>query len=235
MNSLAGQLEYNWERGFYSVVQDKWDDYYVVSTKSWNHGFFITEPQLTVIAAKARIGDSKEYSGDLINTLVNPVNGGWKIIENETFHPSELMGKGFQVGDKVRFEGQEWEYGGTNGGKAIISQYNQERVISMSMNVVYKDLKPVLPVEEEEHDYSLQRYSHTCDCGQWDSQLDRNNIDTLYAANFAVLGISSCNGQYVVCPKCYQKVRKNAEYQAIKTLTKSGIIKEGKISGIVNL
>lgn len=156
MNNLYDSLLYNWERGFYSVVQDKWDDYYVVSTKSWNHGFFITEPQLTVIAAKARIGDSKEYSGDLINTLVNPVNGGWKIIENETFHPSELMGKGFQVGDKVkvpRIDGSCEVIKASSGNK---DAYEVKLPINYSdmpsQFFTSSELKPVLPVEESKTD-----------------------------------------------------------------------------------
>ncbi len=164
MNNLYDSLLYNWERGFYSVVQDKWDDYYVVSTKSWNHGFFITEPQLTVIAAKARIGDSKEYSGDLINTLVNPVNGGWKIIENETFHPSELMGKGFQVGDKVKYKGVEMVIEGAMyiGSQPYYFCEGQKTRFSPL------ELKPVLPVEEKKEDplkgiMTLQQYHELAD------------------------------------------------------------------------
>lgn len=172
MNKLYDQLLYNWERGFYSVVQDKWDDYYVVSTKSWNHGFFITEPQLTVIAAKARIGDSKEYSGDLINTLVNPVNGGWKIIENETFHPSELMGKGFQVGDKVkvpRIDGSCEVIKASSGNK---DAYEVKLPINYSdmpsQFFTSSELKPVLPVEEKKEDplkgiMTLQQYHELAD------------------------------------------------------------------------
>lgn len=232
MNNLYDSLLYNWERGFYSVVKDKWDDYYVVSTKSFSGAFFVTEPHIAIDAAKHQVGNSKEYQDYLLDQMADAKNGGWKILENETFHPSELMGKGFQVGDKVTIPTSKepedvYEITDTYGrGEYSISCIKHE---DHCHDVYHQVLKPVLPVEEKEHDYSLQRYSHTCDCGQWDSQLDKNNIDTLYAANFAVLGISSCNGQYVLCPRCKQKVRKNAEYQAIKVLTESGLITDGKI------
>ena len=202
MNNLYDKLLYNWERGFYSVVKDKWDDYYVVSTKSWNHGFFITEPQLTVIAAKARVGDSKEYSGDLINTLVNPVNGGWNIIENETFHPSELMGKGFQVGDKVEYKGSIME----------VDHFNDhdERIFGMREiggAPIYDgwhtsaQVKPVLPVEENKN---------CMKCGVYVSEND--------------IGVIRTETDYFCCLSCDREVNK-----VIELLKKTKVITEGKI------
>ena len=219
--TLQQQLEYFWERGFYSVVKDTEATslcYFIISTKDENGRFRESEYSQTVEDAKLSIGANPGEKLGYLDYMDN-----WKIVD--TIHPSELMGKGFQVGDKVKYKGVEMVIEGAMyiGSQPYYFCEGQKTRFSPL------ELKPVLPVEEKEHDYSLQRYSHTCDCGQWDSQLDKNNIDTLYAANFAVLGISSCNGQYVLCPRCKQKVRKNAEYQAIKVLTESGLITDGKI------
>ena len=227
--TLQQQLEYFWERGFYSVVKDTEATslcYFIISTKDENGRFRESEYSQTVEDAKLSIGANPGEKLGYLDYMDN-----WKIVD--TIHPSELMGKGFQVGDKVTIN---LARDSDNGKEGVVESFvNDGTLINVRVrgilleHIVPTHLKPVLPVEEKEHDYSLQRYSHTCDCGQWDSQLDKNNIDTLYAANFAVLGISSCNGQYVLCPRCKQKVRKNAEYQAIKVLTESGLITDDKI------
>lgn len=150
MNNLYDQLMFNWERGFYSVVKDKWDDYYVVSIKSLSGAFFVTEPHTAIDAAKHQVGNSKEYQDYLLEQMADAKNGGWKILENETFHPNSLMGKGFQVGDKVKI--------GKTGPEGTISKIDQDNVDGLVYTVHYagvdacffqQDLKPVLPQEEK--------------------------------------------------------------------------------------
>ncbi len=153
--TLQQQLEYFWERGFYSVVKDKWDDYYVVSTKSFSGAFFVTEPHIAIDAAKHQVGNSKEYQDYLLDQMADAKNGGWKILENETFHPSELMGKGFQVGDKVTIPTSKepedvYEITDTYGrGEYSISCIKHE---DHCHDVYHQVLKPVLPVEESKTD-----------------------------------------------------------------------------------
>ena len=69
--SLYDQLNYINERGFYSVVKDKWDDYYVVSTKSFSGAFFVTEPHIAIDAAKHQVGNSKEYQDYLLDQMAD--------------------------------------------------------------------------------------------------------------------------------------------------------------------
>lgn len=200
--TLYDQLMYNWERGFYSVIQDKWDDYYVVSAKSWNHGFFVTEPHLTVIAAKARVGDSKEYSGDLINTLVNPVNGGWKILENETFHPSELMGKGFQVGDRVEIldHFDKTGYKGRRGEVCMVGNYAILVMFDASSDdkcyFDKSDLKPVVPGKDSECDCTI---GYATDSG---GNYPFNQSEVTEGYPYKYMGVH----HFKYCPECSKKL-----------------------------
>lgn len=236
MNKLYDQLLYNWERGFYSVVKDKDDDYQVFSTKDSDGYFRGSDSWETKEEASRYIGEVC-YSPEEIEADSDYYK--WQIVD--TIHPSELMGKGFQVGDKVIFEGHEWEYLGANGGKAIIMTRDQRYISSgshaMTMNVVYKDLKPVLPIELEEKlvessvnvdfdsgkpiarwgylngkyisigERDVESRSHICNCGFWDSE--KKWGETVYTQQFGDRCVSmSVTNNYVVCSTCGQKLRR---------------------------
>ena len=72
---------------------------------------------------------------------------GWKIVD--TIHPSELMGKGFQVGDKVLIPPLWVEKEITSIDENGIIEVNQGARVWYAPH----QLKPVLPVEEEEKNY----------------------------------------------------------------------------------
>ena len=99
MNNLYNKLLYNWERGYYSVVKTDYNCYVIFSTKNLDGELRCSLVSATINAAKNTIGC--EGSVSLATSEVNL--SGWKIVD--TIHPSELMGKGFQVGDKVEYKG----------------------------------------------------------------------------------------------------------------------------------
>ena len=145
MHSLTSQLEYNWERGFYSVVQDSTKRYSLFTTKDEQGGiihspfFYLKEDCLTNLGTMGSMIDE-----ELVKSWE------WQIVD--TIHPLELMGKGFQVGDKVCFNINRLK------GKTGLIVGDNEGTFPASYNILIGDdaewllgqyLKPVLPVEED--------------------------------------------------------------------------------------
>lgn len=133
-SSLYQQLLYNWERGFYSVVYaTTFDEYAIFSTKSPSGLLRFSGLQKTVEQCKFHIG-ATWYEGNL--------DERWKIVD--TIHPSELMGKGFQVGDKVLYEDEVCTVKRAGGSSRICieSDYTEYMVNT-------DELKPVLPLSSK--------------------------------------------------------------------------------------
>src|SRR5258708_33487821 len=94
--SIYEQLEYNFSRGYYSVVKNKDIEFSIFSTKIGD-GFRFSYFEESVEDCKENIGIN-DYSKEEIEE--NSKEHNWQIID--TIHPSELMGAGIQVGDKVK-------------------------------------------------------------------------------------------------------------------------------------
>ena len=142
--TLQQQLEYFWERGFYSVVKDTEATslcYFIISTKDENGRFRESEYSQTVEDAKLSIGANPGEKLGYLDYMDN-----WKIVD--TIHPSELMGKGFQVGDKVEYKGVKMVVEGSMyiGSQPYYFCEGQKTRFSPL------ELKPVLPVEESKTD-----------------------------------------------------------------------------------
>lgn len=148
--TLAEQLEYNWERGFYSVVKDKQGLFWIVSTKMEDlgtGGFRRSLGSNDIEECKASVGSSA-LTGEQIDICEEKC--GWKIVD--TIHPSELMGKGFQVGDKVKINMKGDYYNGMNGVIELVINggvlFNVRVQTGLLLeHISPQDLKPVLPVE----------------------------------------------------------------------------------------
>ena len=193
MLSLSQQLQYNWERGFYSVVQDSTKRYSLFTTKDEQGGiihspfFFFKEDCLTNLGTMGSMVEKEEIK-----------NYEWKIVD--TIHPSELMGKGFQVGDKVTIPTSKepedvYEITDTYGrGEYSISCIKHE---DHCHDVYHQVLKPVLPVEEER-------------------AIKRENGEMVLC--------SACDKYIAIEGYCFCPVG-----QAMKVLYEKGIIKDGKI------
>lgn len=166
--TLQQQLEYFWERGFYSVVKDTEATslcYFIISTKDENGRFRESEYSQTVEDAKLSIGANPGEKLGYLDYMDN-----WKIVD--TIHPSELMGKGFQVGDKVkvpRIDGSCEVIKASSGNK---DAYEVKLPINYSdmpsQFFTSSELKPVLPVEEKKEDplkgiMTLQQYHELAD------------------------------------------------------------------------
>jgi hypothetical protein len=145
--NLYDQLQYNWERGFYSVV---FGDglYRIFSTKDYTGDLRMTDGYKSIEEAKKYIGERHGYNKSELDEEFSH----WQI--KNTIHPSELMGReGFQVGDRVIFkDGEEERIATITGhwndyGLIDIEWYTDNDIVSL--NVSLKDLKPVLPVEEK--------------------------------------------------------------------------------------
>lgn len=141
MSSLYGQLNYNWERGFYSVVKDRDNLFRIITTKCLT-GFRSSSPHETLEAACRALGVWVLKSEDNLDGIV--------IVD--TIHPSELMGKGFQVGDKVKIvgrsnlEGEVTRIEQDNVGAPVYTVGHPLPVIGYFFQ---QDLKPVLPLNDQ--------------------------------------------------------------------------------------
>lgn len=232
--TLQQQLEYNWERGFYSVVKNNKSEYAIVTRECYgriDNGFERTDWHTSVDEAKKYIFDC-DYICDK--------NDNYEIID--TIHPSELMGKGFQVGDKVEvIFGVNSGRTGTVQGKTYQGTYFLKEFEFDSHYYKTRDLKPVLPVEEQvdmkgkkekeqvsEQDklvtstlnvefdsgtpqvtlgYEISQRSHICNCGFWNSEKVWG--ETLYTQQFGDSCKSmSITNNYVVCSKCGERLRR---------------------------
>ncbi len=95
---FSEKLLKNWECGLYTLIRTCLDTYIVFSTKYSNtvirHSGFWSDKNM----ALEYIGS---YTKSLLTIDTSAERDNWKIIK--TIHPSELMGKGFEKGQKVRF------------------------------------------------------------------------------------------------------------------------------------
>lgn len=202
MISLYEKLMYNWERGFYSVVKDKNGFYWIISTKKEDFGtggFRRSISSNDIEECKLTVGDSA-LTGEQIGTCEEKC--GWKIVD--TIHPSELMGKGFQVGDKViiNLTGDS-----ENGKEGLVESFlNDGMLINVRLgngllleHLIHKNLKPVLPVEE------------------------KDNIVKNACGHLGLLYLDKRVDGYI-CHKCGEEID-----NAIKLLKEKGIIKDGHI------
>lgn len=137
MNNLYDKLLYNWERGFYSVVYSSVNGYGMVTTKTSTGSLWFSGWHNERKVVETRIG--------LYPLEIQNEGKGIEIVD--TIHPSELMGKGFQVGDKVKcvdgshLDGRVFVVEKVNAlGRYILENVNGE--------MLDRELKPVLPVEE---------------------------------------------------------------------------------------
>ena len=96
--TLEQQLEYFWERQVYSVLKDSNGKYCIVSTRNHDLGFRFSGFFPTIDIAKDYIGAFGRWENMAPDCTLELCT----IVD--TIHPSELMGKGFRVGDKVKFK-----------------------------------------------------------------------------------------------------------------------------------
>lgn len=144
--TLQQQLEYNWERGFYSVVKSSSGCYYIFSTKAGDTAFRFSANFHKDLEQEKKCVGSKLISFGEIEEIA--AIHDLKIVD--TIHPSELMGKGFQVGDKVEvIFGVNSGRTGTVQGKTYQGTYFLKEFEFDSHYYKTRDLKPVLPVEEQ--------------------------------------------------------------------------------------
>lgn len=139
--TLYEQLMYNWERGFYSVVKETYGGVFaIISTKDdmksfRSSGWF------------ANVEECKEMVGRLELDLTGYTT---RIEVVDTIHPSELMGKGFQVGDRVLYNGEDVvvDYYFDHSQRHIfgLKKIGGESIFDGWRTAA--DVKPVLPVEE---------------------------------------------------------------------------------------
>lgn len=146
--TLEQQLEYFWERQVYSVLKDSNGKYCIVSTRNHDLGFRFSGFFPTIDIAKDYIGAFGRWENMVSDCILELCT----IVD--TIHPSELMGKGFRVGDKVKVTGdpcgdivrtiaERYHYGDGTGVWYRIEGFGEET------NFRHEDLKPVLPVEEK--------------------------------------------------------------------------------------
>jgi hypothetical protein len=120
--------------GFYWIISTKVEDLGTGGFRRSVGSSHLSECKLTV-------GDSA-LTGEQIDDCEEKC--GWKIVD--TIHPSELMGKGFRVGDKVKFK----DMLGTDCEGTVTSVDEHGIHIGNSYFGCSADnLKPVLPVEEK--------------------------------------------------------------------------------------
>lgn len=208
--TLYESLLYNWERGFYSVVKHVDGGYLIVTAPrkqqypDWHgdtEGIQYTAVYPTVEEAKDNV-----FNCELCLSRSNPCAQEepkhWEIID--TIHPSELMGKGFQVGDKVGFNINRLK------GKTGLIVGKNEGKVPPAYNILIGDdaewllgqyLKPVLPVEEREI------------CMKCGVTINPNDI-----------GVLRTGTDYLCCYDCDKEVIK-----VIELLKKTRVIKDGHI------
>lgn len=227
--TLQQQLEYNWERQVYSVVKDINGFYWIISTKVEDlgtGGFRRSVGSSHLSECKLTVGDSA-LTGEQIDDCEEKC--GWKIVG--TIHPSELMGKGFQVGDKVKiFESPEPEY---DGEIHTVKRIEADMIGIQGDNHAFMHyfpyccLKPVLPVEEEK--ITVTHKSHICGCRVWDCE-SRSSGAKWFFANGSNEWIELMpNVEYAICSKCMKKINQCDVDAAVKLLKEKGIIKDGHI------
>ena len=139
--TLEQQLEYFWERQVYSVLKDSNGKYCIVSTRNHDLGFRFSGFFPTIDIAKDYIGAFGRWENMAPDCTLELCT----IVD--TIHPSELMGKGFRVGDKVKFK----DMLGTDCEGTVTSVDEHGIHIGNSyFGCPADNLKPVLPVEERE-------------------------------------------------------------------------------------
>ncbi len=139
--TLEQQLEYFWERQVYSVLKDSNGKYCIVSTRNHDLGFRFSGFFPTIDIAKDYIGAFGRWENMVSDCILELCT----IVD--TIHPSELMGKGFRVGDKVKFK----DMLGTDCEGTVTSVDEHGIHIGNSyFGCPADNLKPVLPVEERE-------------------------------------------------------------------------------------
>lgn len=136
--TLYEQLIYNWERGFYSVVKNR-EGYKIVSHRAPLDRLWVTATCDTLDLAKEQLGMSYTI-GD--NGLIDDF---WQIVD--TIHPSELMGNGFQVGDKVEIKNymRARQIFGVIDCITDEGTFHLEGMVYENCYFKHEDLKPVLP------------------------------------------------------------------------------------------
>ena len=192
--TLQQQLEYFWERGYYSKLVNKYGGIGIVSTKREDGIFRFSTFNESIGEAKSYLGASSLEFYDL---------EGCEIIG--TVHPSELMGKGFQVGDKVTIN---LARDSDNGKEGVVESFvNDGTLINVRVrgilleHIVPTHLKPVLPVEENKN---------CMKCGVYVSEND--------------IGVIRTETDYLCCLSCDREVNK-----VIELLKKTKVITDGKI------
>ena len=90
--------QYNWEKGYYSLVKNKDGRYCLFSTKDSDgdlrySGWWTTEKQVLKY-----FSDGNGYIKKRFNDFSKA--DSWQLVR--TIHPNELMGEGFKVGDRVK-------------------------------------------------------------------------------------------------------------------------------------
>lgn len=142
--TLQQQLEYFWERGFYSVIEDDRYQIRLVTTKSYQEHFYITAGCDSVDLAKRQIGFSHSSLG-----VIDGDKSKWKVVD--TILPSELMGKGFQVGDRVVINRKGNSAHGEEVEVRFFDSQNLNYQVLTSVGYQWlprEQLKPVQPTEE---------------------------------------------------------------------------------------
>jgi len=189
--TLQQQLEYNWERGFYSVVKTEKGNYVIFSTKNHEGELRCSLVSQTKEGAINTIG----IEGSVAFATADVNLSGWKIVD--TIHPSELMGKGFQVGDKVEVAGGIYNLVEINGPTVVIRNNTSVRDITTD----YNHLKPVLPVEEKNL------------CMKCGVHVSKNDI-----------GVIRTGSDYFCCYSCDKEVNKVVELLKKARIIKDGNI-----------
>lgn len=195
MNNLYDKLLYNWERGFYSVVYSSVNGYGMVTTKTSTGSLWFSGWHNERKVVETRIG--------LYPLEIKNEGKGIEIVD--TVHPSELMGKGFQVGDKVTIN---LARDSDNGKEGVVESFvNDGTLINVRVrgilleHIVPTHLKPVLPVEENKN---------CMKCGVYVSEND--------------IGVIRTETDYLCCLSCDREVNK-----VIELLKKTKVITDGKI------
>ena len=134
--NLYEKLNYNWEKGYYSLAKDKDGEFVFFTTKYTLESFKGSCHYSTREKSINNQGESiyyKKYLEDNDNNL--------RIIE--TIHPSELMGEGFKTGNKVRIK--------KNAKEVVIETVTASRGVLIDGNFYPPTtIEPVF--EEEEYD-----------------------------------------------------------------------------------
>lgn len=173
MQNLYDQLLYNWERGFYSVVKDG-DRYGIFSTKD-------KEGKLRYCYANS-IDVAKTLIGEYQSTQFGyPDEEDISMMRfRGTIHPSELMGKGFQVGDKVLYEDEVCTVKRSGGSSRVCIENDYTEYM-----VNTDELKPVLPVEEKKEEWN---YFHCSICDSHFAKYKGNHdCEAMKALNLLIL------------------------------------------------